>query len=1002
VELKQSLMMRSSSNLFVAAASSVALALSGCSDILDPARWAVESVEVEPASPAVEEGDQLQLRATVRAADGTVLRDRQVFWAVEDSSVARVSDTGMLTGLRVGQTRVAASAEGKHSLADLRVRPRPVARVELDPSSASLQVRGTAQFEVTLRDSNGGVLLGRSVSWSSSAPDVAEVDSKGRVRGLRPGSATITAISEGKSGSAAVEVRPGQPAKLEQQGDDQSGGVGQPLPAALVVRVKDRDDNPVSGVQVEWTVTHGGGSVDPSSSTSGDDGRATARWALGPRPGQHRVRARVGSLSVTFQAHARPGGLSSIAVSPETLELTALYDTAHLTVAALDEFENELAQVEFSWSSLSPAIATVDTNGMVEARANGVARIVAKAGGIADTASVRVQQEVKQVVVSPRASTLNALGHSRQLTAVPQDRNGHAVPAASVSWSSLNAQVANVNGSGIVTARARGTARIRVAAGGGADTAEITIRQIPASVSVAPRADTIRIGETTQLSASAADSNQVAIADASFGWASRHPEVAEVEGGRVTGKTPGTAVIVASSGQPRDSSVITVRVGPPAGIAVVSGDGQEGTVGDALPEPLVVEVTDSEGFAVEGAQVQWRADSGGEVSPPLSSTDANGRTSTSWTLTRPGKREARAEVGSLRATFTAHGSPRGLSSLSVEPSAVRFLALRDTAQLAVAAVDDRGGPVSALTFSWTSLSPTVASVNGSGVVDARANGVAWIVVAAEGRADTATVTVEQQVAELHLSPRLETFNALGHTRQLIAIARDRNGFGVASAAVTWSSLNSQVASVTQSGVVTAHRTGEAHIRASAAAAADTAEMVIRQIAATVRISPAAGTIRVAEDRQLLAAATDSADAEIPDASFEWSSSAPRTASVDEQGTVTGVTPGTATIRASTVAGPYGESTIVVQAPPIDRVVVTPERVDLSVGSAQRFTARLLHADGRELQDRQVSWSTDNVAVASSDSGGRVTARRPGSTPVMATSENSSGTARVSVNRRRGS
>jgi uncharacterized protein YjdB len=84
--------------------------------------------------------------------------------------------------------------------------PAPVARVSVSLGSTSLLVGSTTQASTTLRDSSGNVLLGRSVTWTSSAPAVASVSATGMVSALLAGSATITATSEGISGSASLTV----------------------------------------------------------------------------------------------------------------------------------------------------------------------------------------------------------------------------------------------------------------------------------------------------------------------------------------------------------------------------------------------------------------------------------------------------------------------------------------------------------------------------------------------------------------------------------------------------------------------------------------------------------------------------------------------------------------------------------------------------------------------------------------------------------------------------
>src|SRR5207249_11887369 len=67
-------------------------------------------------------------------------------------------------------------------------------------------VGATVQLTTTLKDAAGNVLSGRSVTWASGTPAVATESSTGLVTGVAAGAATITATSEGQSGTAAVTV----------------------------------------------------------------------------------------------------------------------------------------------------------------------------------------------------------------------------------------------------------------------------------------------------------------------------------------------------------------------------------------------------------------------------------------------------------------------------------------------------------------------------------------------------------------------------------------------------------------------------------------------------------------------------------------------------------------------------------------------------------------------------------------------------------------------------
>src|SRR5207302_6865370 len=90
-----------------------------------------------------------------------------------------------------------------------------VATVDVTPPSVSVQAGQTVQLTATPRDANGAPLSGRTVTWSSSNTSVATVSNGGLVSGITPGSATITATSEGKSGTSASTVTPVTVATVE-------------------------------------------------------------------------------------------------------------------------------------------------------------------------------------------------------------------------------------------------------------------------------------------------------------------------------------------------------------------------------------------------------------------------------------------------------------------------------------------------------------------------------------------------------------------------------------------------------------------------------------------------------------------------------------------------------------------------------------------------------------------------------------------------------------------
>ena len=167
----------------------------------------VASVAVSPATSSVQAGATLQLAAVATDPAGNVLNGRTVTWTSSDPTVAPVSGSGLVTGVAVGSVTITATSEGKSGTAAITVNPPPVATVTVSPASASIRVGNTVQLTATLKDANGNVLTGRTVTWTSSNTKTATVNASGLVSGLATGSATITATSEGKSGTSIIKVR---------------------------------------------------------------------------------------------------------------------------------------------------------------------------------------------------------------------------------------------------------------------------------------------------------------------------------------------------------------------------------------------------------------------------------------------------------------------------------------------------------------------------------------------------------------------------------------------------------------------------------------------------------------------------------------------------------------------------------------------------------------------------------------------------------------------------
>lgn len=166
----------------------------------------VASVSVTPATATAEAGGVVQLYGIAYNAVGqptAALLD----WSSNAPAVAAVDTGGTVHLLSEGTATITASAGSASAHATITVLPAgaPVASVAVSPATLTLSVGDSVALHATALDANGNV-LSRAVTWTSSDSTVARVFFDGLVMAGKAGSATITAESGGKSGTAAVTV----------------------------------------------------------------------------------------------------------------------------------------------------------------------------------------------------------------------------------------------------------------------------------------------------------------------------------------------------------------------------------------------------------------------------------------------------------------------------------------------------------------------------------------------------------------------------------------------------------------------------------------------------------------------------------------------------------------------------------------------------------------------------------------------------------------------------
>ncbi len=239
------------------------------------------------------------------------------------------------------------------------------------------------------------------------------------------------------------------------------------------------------------------------------------------------------------------------------------------------------------------------------------------------------------------------------------------------------------------------------------------------------------------------------------------------------------------------------------------------------------------------------------------------------------------------------------TSVTLEPSSVTLHALSDTIRLVATVLDQHGEAMPGVPVGYTSTDGTVVRVDAMGLVTAVGNGSAVVTAAAGAASAVATVTVEQMVAGVRVSPDSSTLVALGDTVRLMAEALDSRDQAVPGTHVfDWSSDDS-VATVDPTGLVTAVGNGHAEVLATVGTASGGATVTVEQSVAEVRVVPAWVTLfTIGGTAQLQARALDANGQEVPNTEFEWSNDR-GAARVDASGVVTAVREGTGVVTATT-------------------------------------------------------------------------------------------------------
>ena len=483
---------------------------------------------------------------SVTVSPNNAEEEYEVTWVSADPTSVSVGSDGKITGLKGTQSPVRITGT-LSNMAETAVTCDVTVVVPLNDISLS-------ESTLTLNKEEYKTLVvyydpddtsdSKDVTWESSNPNIASVDSNGKVTATGKGVATITATVGTHSKSCQVTVNvPVTSVNITDADFTLARGTDKQLTAE--VGPNDANDEYKT---ITWE------SDNESVATVDSEGVVTA--------------VAKGSANITATASGKSDSVKVTVnvpvtnfTTPEATKTILRKSSETITTSITPNDADEEAKV-ITWTSSKPNIATVDENGKVTGVAEGTTTIT---GTLPNNMSVEVTVTVQIVPVTALeivAETDEMLKNDTQtLSATYSPTN--ATETSDVTWTSSDPTVATVDENGTVTALKEGTTTITAAMGQVSDTLEIEVSEVPLEgITLTSNASSTEVGAEYQIRPTLNPTNSTD--DVTFTFESSDPEIATIDAqGHVTTKKTGTVTITvkASNGvdEFEDTFELTVK-----------------------------------------------------------------------------------------------------------------------------------------------------------------------------------------------------------------------------------------------------------------------------------------------------------------------------------------------------------------------------------------------------------------------------------------------------------
>lgn len=412
----------------------------GISDSISTTIYDLTSIEITPKSANFSYSSspvQLTVKGTYASTPPTTVPLNNVKWTSSDTTIATVSSSGVVTFTKKnGPVTISAEYQGRRDSVSTTVSGQA--------SLSSISIIGNLAYSTTpvqltakgiYSDTTSATLA--NVSWSTSAPGIAKVDSSGKVTFTGDsGTVTITATYLTKSDAKTTTV----PVMLSSIAINQSLSYSAtPVQLTATGTYNNGTTQHLSGVI--WTSNY------PSIATVDASGKVTFTGLNGSVAITAAYQGKTNTVSTTVN-----NSLSLVSIA---IIQSLSYSPAPVTLGINGYYANGSTQplAGATWTSSNPSVATVNSVGQVTfTGANGPVTITATYNGLTNSVSTVVDRPLPVQLVSLDINTPFAYSANPVQLVANGVYSDHSTQALSnVSWSSNNPSVATVDTTGRVT-----------------------------------------------------------------------------------------------------------------------------------------------------------------------------------------------------------------------------------------------------------------------------------------------------------------------------------------------------------------------------------------------------------------------------------------------------------------------------------------------------------------------------------------------------------------------